>query len=146
LITIGRLIILEQVFKEIIIPEGVYQELQRKGGQKEIIDQSEWIRIEEVRNEVLVKNLLKTLDRGEAESVVLALELNASYLLMDEKKGRKIAEDYGIVITGLLGVLKRAKSKGFINSVKPILDELINQSGFRIHPKLYQEVLKSVGE
>lgn len=146
LMTIGKLELLKEVFNELIIPEGVYQELIRLPGQKKIIDQSNWISKESVKDVQLVKNLRKTLDQGEAESVVLAKELGSDYLLIDEKKGRKIAKSYGVTVTGLLGILKRAKSKGIITKVRPVLDELMNKAGFWIHPKLYQEILKDVGE
>lgn len=67
-------------------------------------------------------------------------------LLIDERKGRKIAQDHGILITGLIGVLIEAKSNELIKEVKPLLDKLIFEIGFRINPKLYQEVLKRIKE
>ena len=80
------------------------------------------------------------MDPGEAEAIVLAIELEADALLIDEKKGRKIAEEHGIIITGLLGILIIAKSENLISEVKPILDKLIFETGFRINPKLYQDI------
>ena len=77
---------------------------------------------------------------------MLAIELRADALLIDEKKGRKIAQEYGIIITGLLGIFIEAKKEGFINKVKPTLDRLIFEAGFRISPKLYQAILEKVGE
>jgi len=49
--------------------------------------------------------LLKQLDPGEAESKVLSIEMEAEMLLIDEKKGRRIATEYGLKISGLIGVL-----------------------------------------
>lgn len=146
LIKIGRLELLRQVFSEIIITEGVYDELIQINGRRALIDEASWIIIKEVQNKELVKDFLKLLDPGESESVALAIEIRADYLLIDEKKGRKIAREYGLNITGLLGILKRAKTKKYIKKVQPILEELIIKGGFRIHPTLYQEILKDVGE
>ena len=90
--------------------------------------------------------MITTLDPGEAEAIVLAIELKADALLIDEKKGRKIAQEYGIVITGLLGILIDSKAENLIQEVKPILDRLIFEIGFRISPKLYQDILEKVNE
>ncbi len=49
------------------------------------------------------------LDSGEAEAIALAVELKADYLLIDETKGRQIAASYGIKVTGIIGVLIKAK-------------------------------------
>lgn len=57
LITIEKLELLKQVFNELIIPEGVYQELIRLPGQKKIIDQSDWIRKGSAKDVQLVKVL-----------------------------------------------------------------------------------------
>lgn len=146
LLKIGRVNLLQQIFKEIIIPEGVYEELIRIPSNKKQIEKISWIKKQKPKDEKLLNELLKILDRGESESIALALELKAEYLLIDERKGRKIANKYGITITGILGVLRRAKLKGYIEKVKPLLDQLIKESGFRIHQKLYEEILKDVGE
>ncbi|MCB0597032.1 MAG: DUF3368 domain-containing protein [Phaeodactylibacter sp.] len=45
-----------------------------------------------------------------------------------------------------MGISRRAKLKGYIEKIKPLLDKLITESGFRIHAKLYEEILKDVGE
>jgi len=146
LLKIGRVSLLQQIFKEIIIPNGVYEESIKIPNQKSQIENTKWIKKQDSKNKEFINELLKILDRGESESIALAIELKADYLLIDEKKGRKIANEYGITITGLLGVLRRAKLKGYLEKVKPILDQLREETGFRIHQNLYKEILKDVGE
>jgi len=146
LLKIGRVSLLQQIFKEIIIPNGVYEELIKIPNQKSQIENTKWIKKQDSKNKEFINELLKILDRGESESIALAIELKADYLLIDEKKGRKIANEYGITITGLLGALRRAKLKGYLEKVKPILDQLREETGFRIHQNLYKEILKDVGE
>jgi len=143
---IGQLDLLKLLFVEVIIPHGVYNELAALTNNRKALENNEWIITKQVSTYELAENMIEILDEGEAEAIALALELNADFLLIDERLGRSIAEKHGIKITGILGILQRAKSRGFIEKVQPLLDQLITEAGFRIAPKLYQEVLKSVGE
>jgi len=146
LIQVNHLPLLNHLFGEIVIPAQVFEELAKVPGQLEIIENTEWIEVKAITNEKQLEELTVVLDLGEAEAIVLALELKADALLIDEKKGRKIAKKYGIVITGLLGILINAKEEKLISKIKPILDKLIFEVGFRINPKLYQQILKRVDE
>jgi uncharacterized protein len=83
---------------------------------------------------------------GEAEAIALALDLMADLLLLDERKARVVAAQLGLNFTGLLGLLAEAKQKGHIPTVKPVLDALITQARFWVHPALYNHVLETVGE
>ncbi|MEL6624907.1 MAG: DUF3368 domain-containing protein [Bacteroidota bacterium] len=146
LIQLHALSLLEKLFGRVIIPKKVYGELGKLPQQKEIIDQSQGIEVRAISDKKLYTKLVNSLDPGEAEAITLAVELEADLLLIDEKKGRKIAEAQGVSITGLLGILIEAKEDGLLKEIKPLLDKLIYEVGFRIHPKLYQAVLIEAGE
>ena len=146
LIQLDSLSLLNQLFGRIVIPQKVFGELAKVPGQVEIIEQTDWIEINPISDQKLFDRIEKNVDPGEAEAIVLAIEMNADALLIDEKKGRKIAQEYGITITGLLGILVDAKQENLIQGVKPILDRLIFEIGFRVSPKLYREILEKVNE
>jgi predicted nucleic acid-binding protein len=94
----------------------------------------------------LVKALRRDLDQGEAESIALALELNATLLLLDEKEGRHIAERLGLRVVGVVGVLLEAKAKGVIDRVRPHLDALRQTAGFFLSEPVYQSALVLANE
>lgn len=146
LASVNQLGLLQQLYENIIIPEAVYQELTTVpvSGSQEVQTLS-WFKKQNITNTKLVKNLNLELDRGEAEAITLALEINAELLLIDERLGRIVASRLGIEFTGVLGVLLEAKSKGLIAQVKPLLDQL-RISGFWMREQLYNQVLNLANE
>ena len=86
-----------------------------------------------------------TLDRGEA-AIALALELTADLILLDERDGRSAAERAGLHVTGVLGVLLRAKEEGQIPLVKPEMNALRVRARFFLSPRLEQNILEIAGE
>lgn len=146
LIQIGELSILEKLFSEITIPRKVYEELAIYENQKTQIDFLDWIVVDAVLNTVAVAKLSEVLDPGEAEAIILAQEKNADFLVIDERKGRKVAQNLGINIVGFLGILIRAKKAGHITRLKPVLDQLVSSFGFRVGRKLYERILSEAGE
>ena len=105
----------------------------------------EWIKVNDDYNQVTYRSLVPMLDAGEASSIALALENPSSLLIIDERKGRKYASELGLRITGVTGVIIRAKNEGFLQSGKEKLDELINQ-GFRLSRKIYELALVNMNE
>jgi predicted nucleic acid-binding protein len=142
---VDQLIFLHQQFGEILIPEVVLDELkineERPGSQtiREAIS-SGWIQTRSVSHQPLAELLKQTLDKGEAEAIALAVELQADWLLLDEREGRKVAKSLGLRVTGILGVLLRAKQTGELESLQPVIDNLINKAGFRIAPELLAQI------
>jgi predicted nucleic acid-binding protein len=148
---VGYLGLLEQLYGRVLIPSGVWHELQGGGEDDPRITDVlglDWIEVRQPTNQQLV-NVLQTerhLDRGESEAIVLALEVKAEELLIDERLGRREAINLGLSITGLLGILLVAKRRGLITQIRPIMDSLILEANFRISPNLYREVLAAAGE
>ncbi len=90
-------------------------------------------------------DLLSDLDRGEAEAIVLAQDLNAELLIMDERLARRHAQRLGLTLTGVLGVLLKAKQQGLVPLVKPLIEQL-RQGGIWLSDALVDEALKLAGE
>ena len=149
LAAIHQLGLLQKLYGSIVIPQAVYDELTLPSfwvaGAIEV-QSYDWIKVRSVSSSSLLKSLQQELDIGESEAIVLAIELQAELILIDERRGRKIAEEWNIRYTGILGLLIEAKGQGMISAVKPLLDSLINEAGFWIASSLYQRVLQEVSE
>jgi predicted nucleic acid-binding protein len=98
-----------------------------------------------ITNKRALDILLTDLDRGEAEAILLALEKNADLLLIDERIGRLLAGNYGVSISGTLGILWMAKQKGLINKIQPILTGM-QSKGRWFSDSLVEKFLDQVGE
>ena len=139
LINIERFELLFKFSDQIIITPSVYSEVSVKKSAKRIIDEYitlEKVDIMEVTNIQKVKELLIRLDLGESESIVLAEEQNLP-LIIDEKKGKKVALSFGIKSIGLVGILLLYKKKKYLSNkeIIEIVDEL-REVNFRVSNKL----------
>jgi hypothetical protein len=149
LLRINQLPILKELYGTVIIPQQVYEEvsiLATLGIDITLIQLADWIKVQTTLDQTFVTTLLSELDPGEAEAIALAIELKADRLLIDERIGRTVAQRYGLRVTGLLGVLVAAKKNALISELKPILDQLISQAQFRVHPDLYHQILQDADE
>lgn len=146
---IGRLDLLHQLYLEVFIPAAVYREIVVQGagkpGATEVQTQP-WFKQQAVADTAFVSQLRRDLDDGEAEAIVLAQEIGADLLLIDDRAARHQAARLGLRFIGLLGVLLEAKKAGLLATVRPAVDDLISKAGFRVRSSLYQAILKSAGE
>lgn len=143
---IGQLELLHQQFGLVQIPLAVLSELkvqEDRPGSKEIQAALSvgWIQVQAVSSQLSVQLLQQVLDLGESEAITLATELKAERLLLNERDGRKVAKSLGLKVTGVLGILLRAKRDGELSSLPDAIDALVNTAGFRISPQLLAKVL-----
>ncbi len=144
----GRLHLLKDFFAEILIPKEVLGEsVEDSSGSPDAkeIESAAWIHPVEIQNSDLKKALMFLLDEGESAAIVLALEQKASLIIIDDYDARVVAREYGLKVTGTIGLLIRAKYAGKISSLKDELDGS-KESGFWLSKELYQRVLKESGE
>jgi predicted nucleic acid-binding protein len=144
LIAIDKVILLHQLFNKVILPKAVEAELLRVNALKnevKLFISEPWVEIQQIQMSEEYFRLRKVLDEGESEAIILSKQLHAEILLMDENKGRRLAQEMNIKVLGLMGVLIKAKNAGLITALKPELDKLIHEHGFWIQDELYRNIL-----
>lgn len=149
LAAIGRLGLIKLKFGNVVIPDAVWCEVVIDGKGKsgaEDVENSDWIKIQSVRDKALVKALEKDLDSGESEAITLAVENNADVLLLDDKSARLIAANLGLNIIGIVGILIWAKKEGIIEQLSKELENLRKKANFRMSEDLIKRALQEVDE
>ena len=147
---INRLELLREVYRSIYIPEEVYTEVVVNGvgkpGAVEVAS-ANWIICQPVtdKDQVLILHYRTLIDLGECGAIVLAQEIGAERIIIDDRVARQVAIAKGLPVVGTVGVLRVAKAQGIIPAVKPILDDL-RSHGTRISDKLYHRTLATERE
>lgn len=150
LFLVDRLELLPAIFGQVFIPEKVFQELMiletNFGHDLSSLKNAPWLVVSHVADQHAIARFRTELDAGESEAIVLAQEIHAEFLLIDESEGRLVAQREGLQVIGLLGVIMQAKHKGLISAIHPILEELRVRANFWIAEPLYQKLLRQMGE
>lgn len=134
---IGELDLLHEVFGEILITQEIADEYG--------LNLPEWISVQNSTDKNYQKILEASVDKGEASAIALAVELVDCLLIIDDLKGRNLAETLGIKITGTFGVILGAKLSDKIDSVKPLLAK-IKQTDFHFSEALEKKILAKANE
>jgi predicted nucleic acid-binding protein len=149
LAAIQRFDLLKHLFGELYIARAVYAEAvvagREAGGAKREVSTATWIKTVRVKDRLAVEVLLDEMDLGEAETIVLARELGADWVLMDERKGRRKLSQLGLQKIGTAGILLKAKQVGLLSVVRPELERLRRQ-GFTLSQTVVDAVLQKANE
>ncbi|MBN1584236.1 MAG: DUF3368 domain-containing protein [Anaerolineae bacterium] len=143
---VGQLDLLHALYDEVWIPPEVAAELRAGGaraGAAELAATSYILTVD--LSDPRRADLLSDLDRGEAEVIALAQERHADLVIIDERLGRRHARRLGLHITGVLGVLLKAKQLRHLDAVRPPVVQM-QQGGIHLSAALVQRVLESAGE
>lgn len=149
LLHLNKLQLLIDLYRQIYIPTAVANEMYELmpfGYDISFLNDHSHYIVRPANDVELVKVLSTVLDRGEAEAIALSREVKADLLLIDEKLGKEIAVKENIKCKGVIGVLIDAKAEGLIPQLKPLLDDLVNNSKFRISNTIYKLALEKAGE
>ncbi|MBD2664001.1 hypothetical protein B6N60_03606 [Richelia sinica FACHB-800] len=145
---VGKIELLRDIFGTVIIPEEVYIEVTTGNHPAvNLVKSADWIEIRAVSDLEKLSNLriVTNLGAGECAAMILAEELEAHQLLMDDLDARRVALSRNLKIIGTIGILLVAKQQGLISSIKDILDALIAE-GKHISSRLYEEALAAAHE
>lgn len=148
---IDLLFLLREQCGEICIPPAVLEELRVEEdlpGSQSVREAMEtgWLRCEKVENKTLVQALVQDLDEGEAEAIALALQLEAERVILDEREGRRVAKSFGLKVTGVLGILLRARLDGRLSSFQGAVKELREKAGFYVGAEILADLIRESGE
>ena len=130
--------ILKDLYTAVTVPEAVLSEVGH--------DLPHWIKIvpvDHIKEEV--QEFSNKLGDGESEVITLGIEKENDVLVLDDLRARQAAKKLGLKITGLLGVLLKAKRRKKISKIRPLL-EILDKENFRISTGLKNEILEIAGE
>jgi predicted nucleic acid-binding protein len=141
---LGQQKLLKQLFSSVWIPSTVFTEITAKADHDVSIWDDPYFSIQKALDDKLYKALLVILDPGESEAIALAAREGLP-LLIDEKKGRTIAQSLDITVIGLVGIFLALKQKGFLDlkQIRTLLDEAM-RIGFRLSDTLYKDFCQQI--
>ena len=144
----GILGILDRLWEQVLIPAEVRDELasarRLPGELQALLGQIKRLEIGIVSKRSPL--LVDVLDRGESAVIELAQERQIHSVLIDERKGRKVAASlFGLNVIGTAGLLLRAKQQGLIPNVRDPIGRM-RASGYHIHDRIVSELLRYAHE
>jgi len=145
LATCNSLDLLEALFGNVLVPEAVFAEVTAQDkpqsarlrgylrGKVRAVDMQHFIYLDAFA------------DAGETQAMLLYKAVTADYLLIDDRRGRKVAKINQIKTVGSMGVLLQAKRAGIVSHIAPLIEQ-ISASPIFISENLIQTMLELAGE
>jgi len=126
----------------VYIPRAVLQEVQEINKVEMAINFSELSFVPlEVSNKIAIRGLLGRLHIGEAEVIIGAIEKGIAMVVIDESIARNKAKQFGLKVTGTLGILLKARKRGLIEDISQEIIKLKN-AGMYLSDEIVEQVLK----
>ena len=145
---IHRLDTLIRLYRQLMIPKAVADEIGNKPGEEndqvQALLKKGTLQLKQVSEKILAE-LPIDLGRGEREAIALVIDSGADLVILDDRQRRIVSRDRGLSVTGTVGVLIEAKERGFIPSLRPEMDRLI-EAGMWINEVFYHRILKEYDE
>lgn len=143
----NKLEILKGMYEHIIIPEAVYREVTEKDdvAAQRIEAAREWIEVRKVDSSLDRRMYKAKLHDGEVEVMLLAQEIRADAVIIDDGAARKTAEYLGLPLTGTLGVMIKAKQRGLLETVMPAVQQM-EQNGIFFSKEVKEKIRKLSNE
>lgn len=150
LIKLQRLDLLEKLFDTVFLPHAVFEELISNSKyltEAQTVVECPFLKRLEVSDRQSIKILREVvgLDAGESEAIALAEENHADLLIIDERKGRRVAKQMELKITGTIGILLQAFDCKILSQDEIFsYAERLRNSGIRISDSLFELILDHV--
>lgn len=144
---INRLELLKELYGEITIPEAVFLEVTAKNDavKRKLLESGAWIHVQTISDNSDKRMYKAKLHDGEVEVMILAQEIKADLVIIDDNAARKTALYLGLPLTGTIGVLLRAKEAGLVSKVMPLVESL-EHNGLYFGPQLKEWVRSQAKE
>lgn len=143
---IEALWILEKLYGEVIVPEAVYEEVLKKSDKaSSLISSAQWITVKKISGNYDRKMYQAKLHAGEVEVMILAQEIDADVVIIDDNAAKKAAQYLGINVAGTMGILLKAKEEGVVSGVKQYIERLLDND-FYVSDAVIGFVLELAGE
>jgi len=143
LIRIGHIDVLPILFSGILVPPSVMTELRNplapEAVRQWIMQPAAWLKIQAPRQTPDPALLEARLGAGERDAILLAQELGANELIIDELRGRRVAQLRRLHFIGTLGVLRTAADQGLLDFKEAIAR--LQTTNFYIAPKLLDLII-----
>ena len=136
---------LAELYREVWMPQAVYDELCASGPAKSLVDAAGPVIQRLPSAGELPLSLAQQIDPGEAWVIQSALQRNVSTVAIDEKAGRRVARLHGLKVTGSLGILIRARKEGVIGNLEDAILRMRSR-GVWLTDELTRQALREVGE
>ena len=141
LAVLGEIEVLSRLFGEVLCPPEVLAECRHPHApaalQRWAAELPRWLIVRDAPD--MEVEGLRSLDAGEAAVIRLALHLRADAVLMDERKGRRIATAAGLVVTGSLAILAEAAVQGWLDFDSTV-ERLRSTTNFRVADAVVAQV------
>ena len=138
LIAIDRTELLESIFSHVLIPRGVERELTHPSAPESVREwirqMPPWLEVRDLESPPRPE-LARRLDPGEAEAIQLAIDVRATFLLIDERCGRQMAAGRGVTVIGALAIVLESYRRNYVDDPLQLLEEL-RAARFRVSRRL----------
>lgn len=123
------------MFGSVVISGEVYAEVVVSGaglaGAAET-SKSAWIEVRQIKQpaDLTVAQSRFGLGAGELSTIILAKELHADLVILDDLGARKLAKKEGLKVQGIVGLLEGALQKGHIGDLRLIYEQLLKSGSY----------------
>ena len=145
LVVIGEIDLLPQLFSQVMVPQAVILELRHEDAPDVVRNWASnlplWISVEETPD--VISAGMEKLQAGERAAIFLAESIKAAIIVIDEKAARLVAGQRGLSVTGTLGVIGEAATRGLVDLTRAI--DRLRRTSFRCSPALFKATLERYG-